>query len=187
MFVEFFSIIIRSIKLDKSLYYDNKNFGDASIYFAVIIILLVSIAGMIPGSVLYSHIGNIIGSVETPSLRQIIFMSFFIWLIKTAYLYFVGVVIFPSRSTKCDFRKLLIVVAYAHSPFIFYVLIFDIALIYLTFLIYIWYCLTLIVGMKQVLKNENYLKPTVISLAPQFILLIYFLNLASKINYGVVS
>ena len=39
----------------------------------------------------------------------------------------------------------------------------------------------------QVLKNENYLKPTVISLAPQFILLIYFLNLASKINYGVVS
>ena len=37
MFGEFLSIILRSIKLDKSLYSDNKNFGEASVYFAGII------------------------------------------------------------------------------------------------------------------------------------------------------
>ena len=34
MFGEFLSIIVRSIKLDKTLYKDNKNFGEAAIYFA---------------------------------------------------------------------------------------------------------------------------------------------------------
>ena len=66
-------------------------------------------------------------------------------------------------------------------------LIFDISLIYLTFAIYIWYCINIIIGMRQVLKYENYLKPFVISLAPQFLLLIYFLNLFVNINKGIVS
>ena len=94
---------------------------------------------------------------------------------------------FPSKLTKCNFRKLLITVAYAHSPFIFYIFILDISLIYLSFIVYIWYCLTLIVGMKQILKYENYLRPTIISLAPQFLLLIYLLSMLSKINMGTVS
>ena len=34
MFGEFLNIIVRSIKLDKTLYKDNKNFGEAAIYFA---------------------------------------------------------------------------------------------------------------------------------------------------------
>ena len=34
MFAEFLNIIFKSIKLDKTLYSDNKNFGEASIYFA---------------------------------------------------------------------------------------------------------------------------------------------------------
>ena len=114
-------------------------------------------------------------------------MSFVIWFIKTGYLYFVGVVLFPSESTKGDFRKLLITVAYANAPFIFYILIIDITLIYFTFAIYLWYCLTLIIGMKQILKYENYFKPIVISLTPQFLLLIYFFNIASSFNNGIIS
>ena len=186
MLSEFLNIIFRSIKLDKSLYADNKNFGDASIYYAIIIILIMSIVGMVPGSVLFKNLGNVFVS-EGPSLRRIIIMSFSVWVVKTAYLYFVGVVMFPSKSTKCNFRKLLITVAYAHSPFIFYILILDISLIYFTFFVYIWYCITLIVGMKQVLKYENYLKPTIISLAPQFLLLVYLLSMLSKINIGTIS
>ena len=190
MFSEFINIILKSIKLDKSLFKDNKNFGEASIYYAIIIILLMSIISMVPGSVLYQYMGNILGItdiIKGPSLRSIIIMSLIVWLIKTSYLYFVGVVMFPSVSTKCNFRKLLITVAYANAPFIFYILIFDIKFIYLTFVIYFWYCLALIAGMKEVLKYENYFKPTIISLAPQFFLLIYFLNLTLKINNGIIS
>ena len=40
MFGEFLNIIFKSIKLDKSLYSDSKNFGEASIYFAGLIMIL---------------------------------------------------------------------------------------------------------------------------------------------------
>ena len=183
---EFFYIFFRSIKLDKSLYADNKNFGEASIYYSIIIIFIISIVGTVPASALSKLSGNFF-AIEGPPLRQIILMSYIVWVIKTAYLYFVGVVMFPSKTTNCNFRKLLITVAYAHCPFIFYILILDISLIYLTVIVYLWYCLTLIVGMKQVLKYENHLKPAVISLAPQFVLLIYLLSILSSIESGTIS
>ena len=47
MFGEFLNIIVRSIKLDKTLYKDNKNFGEAAIYFAGLIMILDGIAGAV--------------------------------------------------------------------------------------------------------------------------------------------
>ena len=47
MFGEFLNIIIKSLKLDKSLYREGKNFGEASIYFAGIIMILDGIAGAV--------------------------------------------------------------------------------------------------------------------------------------------
>jgi len=47
MFGEFLNIIFRSIKLDKTLYSDNKIFAEASIYFAGIIMILDGIAGAV--------------------------------------------------------------------------------------------------------------------------------------------
>ena len=45
MFGEFLNIVFKSIKLDKTLYSDNKNFGEASIYFAGLIMILDGVAG----------------------------------------------------------------------------------------------------------------------------------------------
>ena len=45
MFAEFLNIIFKSIKLEKSLYRDNKNFGEAAIYFAGLIMILDGLAG----------------------------------------------------------------------------------------------------------------------------------------------
>ena len=47
MFGEFLSIIGRSIKLDKTLYKENKNFGEAAIYFAGLIMILDGLAGAV--------------------------------------------------------------------------------------------------------------------------------------------
>lgn len=189
MFKEFLSIILKSLKLDKSLYKDNKNFEEASIYFAIIIILLISIISLVPGSILLKYMSGAFGINDTkgPSIRFYIIMSIIGWLIKTAYLYFIGVVVFPNKSTKCNFRKLLIVVAYANAPFIFYIFIFNIKLIYFTFVPYLWYSIALIIGVNEVLKYNNYIKTTIITLAPQIILLIYFFSQALKISNGVVS
>ena len=40
MFSEFLEIVFKSIKLDKSLYRDNKYFGEAAIYFSGLIMIL---------------------------------------------------------------------------------------------------------------------------------------------------
>ena len=186
MLSEFLNIIFRSIKLDKSLYADNKNFGDASIYYAIIIIIIMSIVGMVPGSVLYKHLGNMFVS-EGPTLRRIIIMSFAVWIIKTAYLYFVGVVLFPSKSTKSSFRKILITVSYAHAPLIFNALIIDYRLLYLMFIPYIWYNIALIIGINELLKYKNYLKSTLIVTAPIILLLIFTIMQLSNFQIGVVS
>ena len=51
MFAEFLNIIFKSIKLDKTLYSDNKNFGEAAIYFAGLIMILDGVA-----AVSYTHL-----------------------------------------------------------------------------------------------------------------------------------
>ena len=45
MFNEFLSIVVKSLKLDKTLYKDNRNFGEAAIYFAGLIMILDGVAG----------------------------------------------------------------------------------------------------------------------------------------------
>ena len=53
MFGEFLSIILKSIKLDKTLYSDSKNFGEASVYFAGIIMILDGIAGAVAANTVF--------------------------------------------------------------------------------------------------------------------------------------
>ena len=189
MLGEFLNIVFKSIKLDKTLYSDNRNFGEASIYYAITIILITSLISIIPGTAFINHMSSIFGinDAKGPSLRSILIMNFSVWIIKTAYLYFIGVVIFRSKLTSCSFRKLLILVAFANVPFIFYIFIFNINLIYFTFIPYIWYCLSLIIGLNIALKYNNYLKSAIISLAPQLLFLIWILSQFSNVNTGTLS
>ena len=53
MFDEFLKLIYRSIRLDNSLYKDPKTFGDASLYYAGLIIILDGIAGAFAVSSIY--------------------------------------------------------------------------------------------------------------------------------------
>ena len=43
MFTEFLNIIVRSLKLDKTLYKDNRNFGEAAITLQVSIMILTGL------------------------------------------------------------------------------------------------------------------------------------------------
>ena len=73
MFAEFLNIIFKSIKLDKSLYSDNKNFGEASIYFAGLIMILDGIAGAVAANTVIKT------AVAMSGLTAII--TWFIWAI----------------------------------------------------------------------------------------------------------
>ncbi len=189
MFIEFFNIIIKSIKLDKSLYNENKNYSEASIYFSIVLILLTAIIGIVPGSAMLDFFSSSfnINDLRGPSLRSVIITSLVMWIIKTVYIYFVGVVLFPSKNTKSSFRIILITVGYAHAPMIFNVLIWDYKLLYFMFIPYIWYNITLIVGVNENLKYKNYLKSTLIVTAPIIILLIFTFMQLSNFQTGTIS
>ena len=105
MFGEFLNIIVRSIKLDKTLYSENKNFTEASIYFAGIIMILDGIAGAVAANTIIKT------AIAMSGITAII-----TWLIWAIFIYVIGVKLFPDKQTKVSFQKVLTAVGYAHAP-----------------------------------------------------------------------
>ena len=73
MFAQFLNIIVRSIKLDKSLYKDNKYFGEAGIYFAGLVMILDGVAGAVAANTIIKT------AIGMSGLTAII--TWFIWAI----------------------------------------------------------------------------------------------------------
>ena len=185
---EFIKICIQVLKFDKNFYKNEKNFDQASIYFALVIIILGSIISIIPNSSFLNYMSQNLnlGLIKGPSLKAIIITAVFMWLIKTIYLYFVGVILFPSKKTKCSFRKIFILVAFSKAPLLLNFLIFNPVLLFISIITYIWYNVCLIIGLKILLDNESYMKPSLISLAPHIIFIVYILSVFQNYN-GIVS
>ena len=188
MLAELLSIILRSIKLDKSLYKDSKSFGEASIYYAILIILLGSIISIIPNSSFlnYMSINFSLGAIKGPTLKTVMLSSFIMWILKTTYLYFVGVVLFPNKKTSCNFRKIIILVAFAQCPLLLNFIIINQVFLFFMIITYVWYNISLIIGLNIILNYNNYFKTTLLSLAPQIIFFFYIFSLLRSVN-GVVS
>ena len=148
MFGEFLSIIFRSIKLDKALYKENKNFSEASIYFAGIIMILGGIAGAVAANTF----------IKTPialsGLTQI--LNWFVWAIL---IYVIGVKIFPDKDSKVPFKKVIIAVGYAHAPGLirFFAITPDLVLL-IIFLTQFWIFASLIISTKQILNLKSNFK-----------------------------
>ena len=184
IFQEFTKICIQILSLNKEFYKNEKNFDQASIYFALAIILLGSIISIIPNSSFLNYMSaNFkLGIIQGPSLKVVIITAVIMWIIKSTYLFFVGVVLFPSKKTKCSFRKVLILVAYAKVPLLLNFFILDPVLLFLSIITYIWYNASLIIGLKIFFNYDGYIKPTIISLAPHMIFFIYIISIFQ--NYG---
>ena len=94
MFGEFLDIVFRSIKLDKSLYKDNKNFGEASIYFAGLIMILDGIAGAVAANTVVKT------AVAMSGLTSIL-----TWLVWAIFIYVIGVNFFQINKLKFLLKK----------------------------------------------------------------------------------
>ena len=105
MFAEFLNIVFSSLKLDKNLYRNNKNFGEAAIYFAGLIMILDGVAGAVAANTIIKT------SIGISGLTAIL-----TWLVWALFIYVIGVKIFPDKETNVSFKKVLIAVGYAHSP-----------------------------------------------------------------------
>ena len=105
MIGEFLNIVFKSIKLDKTLYSDNRNFGEAAIYFAGLIMILDGVAGAVAANTIVKT------AIAMSGLTAI-----FTWLVWAILIYVIGVKLFPDRQTKVPFKKILTAVGFAHAP-----------------------------------------------------------------------
>ncbi len=148
MFAEFLNIIFKSIKLDKTLYSDNKNFGEAAIYFAGLIMILDGVAGAVAANTVVKT------SIGMSGLTAII-----TWLIWAIFIFVIGVKLFPDKQTKVPFKKILVAVGYAHAPGLirFFALTPEL-MIPIIFLTQFWIFAGLIISTKQILNLKSNLK-----------------------------
>jgi hypothetical protein len=148
MFGEFLNIIVRSIKLDKTLYKDNKNFGEAAIYYAGIIIILDGVAGAVAANTIIKT------AIALSGLTSIV-----MWFVWALFIFVIGVKLFPDKETKIVFKKILIGVGFAHSPGLirFFAVTPDL-MIPIIFLTQFWIFAGLIISTKQILNLKSNFK-----------------------------
>ena len=148
MFNEFLNIIVRSLKLDKNLYKNNKNFGEAALYFAGLIMILDGVAGAVAANTFIKT------SIGISGLTAI-----FTWLVWSIFIYVVGVKLFPDKETNIPFKKVLIGVGYAHAPGLirFFAVIPELV-IPIIFLTQFWIFASLIISTKQILNLKSNFK-----------------------------
>ena len=148
MFSEFLTIIVRSIKLDKTLYKDNKNFGEASIYFAGLIMILDGLAGAVAANTVIKT------AIAMSGLTAIL-----TWIVWSLFIFVIGVKLFPDKETKVPFKKILIGVGFAHAPGIlrFFAVTPDL-MMPIVFLTQFWIFAGLIISTKQILNLKSNIK-----------------------------
>jgi len=178
MFGEFLSIIVRSLKLDKTLYKDNRNFGEAAIYFSGLIMILDGIAGAVAANTIIKT------SVGISGLTAIL-----TWLVWAIFIFVIGVKVFPDKETKVPFKKILIGVGYAHTPGLlrFFAVTPDL-MIPIIFFTQFWIFAGLIMSTKQILNlKSNFKSFGIVFLA---FLIMIFLSISfvmSKMNTLPIS
>ncbi len=148
MFGEFLNIVFKSIKLDKTLYSENRNFGDAAIYFAGLIMILDGIAGAIAANTIVKT------AIAMSGLTAI--LTWFVW---GTLIYVIGVKLFPDKQTKVPFKKVLTAVGFAHAPGLirFFAVTPDL-MIPIIFLTQFWIFAALIISTKQILNLKSNFK-----------------------------
>ena len=148
MFGEFLNIVFKSIKLDKTLYSDNRNFGEASIYFAGLIMILDGVAGAVAANTVIKT------AIGMSGLTAIV-----TWLIWAIFIFVIGVKLFPDKQTKVSFKKVQTAVGFAHAPGLlrFFAVTPDL-MIPIIFLTQFWIFAGLIISTKEILNLKSNFK-----------------------------
>ena len=148
MFGEFLNIIFKSIKLDKTLYTDSKNFGEAAIYFAGLIMILDGIAGAVAANTIVKT------AIALSGLTAIL-----TWLVWAIFIYVIGVKLFPDKQIKVPFKKVLIAVGFAHAPgLIRFFAVTPELMVPIIFLTQFWIFAGLIISTKHILNLKSNFK-----------------------------
>ena len=148
MLAEFLNIVFKSLKLDKTLYKENKYFGEAAIYFAGLIMILDGVAGAVAANTVVKT------SIGMSGLTAI--LTWFVWAIL---IFVIGVKLFPDKNSKVPFKKVLTAVGFAHAPGLLrFFAVTPELMIPIIFLTQFWIFAGLIISTRQVLNLKSNLK-----------------------------
>ena len=148
MFGQFLHIVVSSLELDRNIFKDPKYFGEAAIYFAVLIMILDGVAGAVAAN---TFVKTSIGVSGITALVT--------WLIWSIFIFVIGVKLFPDGNSKIPFKKVLIGVGYAHSPGLLrFFAVTPELVIPIIFLTQFWIFASLIISTKQILNLKSNLK-----------------------------
>ena len=148
MFAQFLDIVFKSLKLDKTLYRTPKYYGEAGIYFAILIMISDGVAGAVAANTIVKT------SVGISGLTALL-----TWLVWAIFIFVIGVKIFPDKDKKIPFKRVLIAVGYAHAPGLirFFAVTPELVLL-IIFLTQFWIFASLIISTKQILQLKSNLK-----------------------------
>ena len=148
MFAQFLDIVFKSLKLDKTLYRTPRYYGEAGIYFAILIMILDGVAGAVAANTVVKT------AIGVSGLTAII--TWFVWAIL---IYVIGVKLFPDKDTKIPFKKVLTAVGFAHAPgLIRFFAVTPELMIPIIFLTQFWIFAGLIISTKQILNLKSNMK-----------------------------
>ena len=148
MFAEFLNIVFSSLKLDKNLYKNTKNFGEAGIYFAGLIMILDGVAGAVAANTFVKT------SIGISGITAIL-----TWIVWAIFIYVIGVKIFPDKDSKIPFKKILIAVGFAHAPGLLrFFAITPTMVMPIIFFTQLWIFASLIICTREVLQLKSNFK-----------------------------
>ena len=179
MLAQFLEIFFKSLKLDRSLYKENKYFGEAAIYFAGLVMILDGVAGAVAAN---SIIKTSVGISGLTAL-----LTWFVWAI---FIFVIGVKIFPDKGSKVPFKKVLIAVGYAHAPGLirFFAVTPDLVLP-IIFLTQFWIFASLIIALTYLGAEDAQLFmqiPAAVGFVFQGLVLFYLLGAELLVNFKIV-
>ncbi len=148
MFAQFLDIVFKSLKLDKTLYRNPRYYGEAGIYFAILIMILDGVAGAVAANTIVKT------SIGISGLTALL-----TWLVWAIFIFVIGVKIFPDKDKKIPFKRVLIAIGYAHAPGLvrFFAVTPELVLL-IIFLSQFWIFASLIIATRQILNLKSNLK-----------------------------
>ena len=187
MFDEFLYNVYRSIRLDKSLYAESKSFGNTSLYFAVIIMILCGLGGGIAkNSVIDFYDLYELYFIQPSNIYLSGVANLFPWLLWSSLIYILGTKIFPEKDNNIGFKHVLILVGYAHAPILFRYFVFIPKLIIpIIFVTEVWFLISLTIGIKEILNYKTKMKSFGIVLLSLLIITIFGYLLMSQIDINI--
>jgi hypothetical protein len=141
----FIKRVIRALRLDPEVY-EEVEADKGSIWQAILVVVMVSVAAGIGSIAVLGIEGIIVGTLLD-------LIGWFLWALLT---YVIGTKLLPEPQTVSDLGELLRVIGFARAPGIFLILILIPAVgKIIAFVITVWMFVAMVIGVRQALDYKS--------------------------------